>query len=225
MIKLIYNDKFIIVPIKPAGVLSERGNTKEKNMPDLLKKATGAYKIDTVHRLDKAVGGVMVYSKNQTASASLSKQIAERKMVKEYLAAVHGTPSPKSGEMCDFLFKDSLKCKSFVVKNERKGAKYAKLEYSLLGTVLHKGEILSLVKIRLHTGRTHQIRVQFSSRKMPLVGDRKYGSGNDGCDIALWSYKLAFSHPKTGEHLEFKEYPAADKFPWNLFKNHLKESE
>ena len=171
MIELIYNDKFITVCIKPVGVLSERGNAKERNMPELLKKATGAYKIDTVHRLDKAVGGLMVYSKNQIASSSLSKQIADRKMIKEYLAVVHGSLPEKSGEMCDYLFKDSSKCKSFVVKNERKGAKFAKLEYKLLGSADYKGEKFSLVKIRLCTGRTHQIRVQFSSRKMPLAGD------------------------------------------------------
>ena len=190
-------------------------------MPELLKNATGAYKIDTVHRLDKAVGGLMVYSKNQIASSSLSKQIADRKMIKEYLAVVHGSLPEKSGEMCDYLFKDSSKCKSFVVKNERKGAKFAKLEYKLLGSADYKGEKFSLVKIRLCTGRTHQIRVQFSSRKMPLAGDRKYGSGNDGCDIVLWSHRLCFSHPKSGETLDFKRYPKADKFPWDLFRGDL----
>lgn len=217
MIELLVNDKDIIVCVKPVGLLSEQGNLKDKNMPDALKKQTGCYRVDTLHRLDKAVGGVMVYSKSRLASAALSKAIASHKMLKEYLAVVHGQPQPANGIMEDILFKDSSKNRSYVVKTERKGTKFASLEYETVASAKTESGVVSLVKIRLHTGRTHQIRVQFSSRKMPLMGDGKYG-GNDKCDIALWSYHLAFAHPKTGKPVDVKRLPQTGKFPWNVFK-------
>ena len=120
--------------------------------------------------------------------------------------------------MRDFLFKDSKKNKSFVVKTLRKGAKEAVLDYELLETIeTEKGEV-SLVKIRLHTGRTHQIRVQFSSRKMPLLGDGKYGSHDNGCFIALWSYHLAFNHPCRKEKVDEMSFPPLSQYPWKMFK-------
>lgn len=153
----------------------------------------------TLHRLDKNVGGVMVYARNKKTAAALSKAIAEGEMVKEYLAMVHGTP-PESGVLEDFLFKDSRKNKVFVVKRQRAGVKAAKLEYKRLT----EGEN-SLVHIRLHTGRSHQIRVQFSSRGFPLVGDRKYGSKSDEKAPLLFSSKITF--PYKGESLAFEAKP------------------
>lgn len=191
-------------------------------MPELLKGQTKSYKISVVHRLDKLVGGIMVFSKNPKATASLSKMIAEHKMVKEYLAVVNGKPAEKSGIYEDILFKDSTKNKSFVVKSLRKGAKQAKLEYECIKTVEFNSKIYSLVKIRLHTGRTHQIRVQFSSRKMSLVGDEKYGGMDKKCKIALWSTHLEFEHPVTRQKINLFSFPE-NKYPWNIFGKSCEE--
>ncbi len=156
-----------------------------------------------LHRLDREVGGVMVYAKTKKAAANLSRDIAEHKFIKEYIALIHGKPESDSGEMRDLLFKDSRKNKSFVVKRQRKGVKEALLEYSLLET---DGDF-STVLVRLHTGRTHQIRVQFASRKMPLKGDKKYGAKDESRNIGLWSFRITFNHPVTGEKLSFSEPP------------------
>lgn len=206
-IKLLYEDGDIVVCIKPAGLLSEKGG-----LPDTLAQHCGAREMYTVHRLDRAVGGVMVYAKNPAAAAKLSSAMGAGAFKKEYLAAVHGRPDEDSGVMRDLLFKDSARNKSYVVKRMRRGVKEAELEYSILGTK----DGMSLVKIRLHTGRSHQIRVQFSSRKMPLVGDVKYGSVNKECSIALWAAALGFPHPKSGEQMDFSA-PPPEIFPWNEF--------
>ena len=218
MIKVLFQDKFIVVCEKPVNILSELQSNTHRTMPEILKKMTGAYQIDTIHRLDKMVGGTMVYSKSRAATKSLSAMVRDRKIIKEYLAVVHGKPEEESGEMVDILFKDSAKNKSFVVKTMRKGAKDAKLEYTTLDTInTDKGE-MSLVKIRLHTGRTHQIRVQFSHRKMPLVGDGKYGSHENSCFIALWSHHLEFLHPCRKMTVSEYSLPPKNQFPWKLFK-------
>ena len=218
MIKVLFQDKFIVVCEKPVNILSELQSNTHRTMPEILKKMTGAYQIDTIHRLDKMVGGTMVYSKSRAATKVLSSMVRDRKIIKEYLAIVHGKPEEPQGEMVDILFKDSAKNKSFVVKSLRKGAKDAKLEYTTLQTVnTEKGE-MSLVKIRLHTGRTHQIRVQFSHRKMPLVGDGKYGSHENGCFIALWSHHLEFKHPTRKMTVSEYSLPPKNQFPWKLFK-------
>ena len=141
------------------------------------------------------------------------------KIIKEYIAVVHGVPEIPAGEMRDFLFKDSGKNKSFVVKTLRKGAKEALLEYETLETRETEKGTVSLVKIRLHTGRTHQIRVQFSSRQMPLLGDGKYGSTEKDCFIALWSYHLKFNHPVKREMVDEMSFPPLSQYPWKLFKN------
>ncbi len=220
MIKVLYEDKFIIVCEKPVNILSEKQTNTLRTMPDIIKKMTGAYSVDTLHRLDKMVGGTMVYSKSSKATKVLSADIKEHRLIKEYLAIVHGKPEPVSGEMKDFLFKDSAKNKSFVVKTLRKGAKEARLSYEVLETrKTDKNEDISLVKVRLHTGRTHQIRVQFSSRRHPLLGDGKYGSHDNGCFIALWSNHLEFNHPvfkkqRVSEH----SFPNIGAYPWKLFK-------
>lgn len=181
--EILYSDKQIIVCVKPVGLDSEH------EVPDALKENLGG-EIFPIHRLDKNVGGVMVYARTRQAAAALSKAVQEGTMVKEYVAQVHGTP-PENGDWTDLLFKDSSKNKVFVVKKERRGVKKARLEF----TRLTEGET-SLVRIRLHTGRSHQIRVQFSSRGFPLVGDHKYGARDDSPAPMLFSCKLTFPYGK-----------------------------
>lgn len=198
-------DRELFLCVKPAGLLSESPGMPEKLC------ALGGGEVYPVHRLDRDVGGVMVYARTKKAAASLSACIAQRQMEKEYLAVVQGCPEEAEGRFRDLLFKDARKNKSYVVTRARKGVKEAELSYRLLG---HK-DGLSLILIRLFTGRSHQIRVQFASRKMPLAGDRKYGSSVD-CPIALWSSRLAFPHPANGQLTEGLQSPPA-VWPWNLF--------
>ena len=203
-----YEDKHLIFAVKPVGVLSQKGDGE--NMVDLLSQGRG--QVYPVHRLDRAVGGVMVFAKTSDCAARLSATVSRNEMVKEYVAVLCGIPEDESGILKDLLFKDSSKNKSFVVKRQRKGVKEASLEYRLLSTA----DNLSLVKIKLHTGRTHQIRVQFSSRKMPLLGDGKYGGKSNKCTVALWAHTLSFVHPYTKETLSFSQQPP-NQYPWNLF--------
>lgn len=204
---ILHEDRDIVVCVKPVGTLSEKGG-----MPEILAQWCAAKEIYTVHRLDRAVGGVMVYAKTAEAAAKLSAAMGAGDFKKQYQAVVHGRPAEDSGVMRDLLFKDSAKNKSYVVKRMRKGVKEAELEYS----VIESRADMSLVKITLHTGRSHQIRVQFSSRKMPLVGDVKYGSSRKDCNIALWSASLAFPHPKSGERMCFSANPP-EVYPWTEF--------
>ena len=206
--KILYEDKSIIVCIKPVGTASQEGT--ENSLPDILKKESGLNEIYTVHRLDTVTSGVMVYAKTKSAASDLTRQITENCFKKEYIAAVHGTLEEKEGTMEDFLFKDSRKNKSFVVKRERKGVKKAKLEYR----VIQENNGFSLVKIKLHTGRTHQIRVQFSSRRHPVYGDGKYGASDNVPYIALFSHSLTFRHPVSKEPMTFSE-PAPQ---WEFMK-------
>ena len=192
-IKKLFVDDDIVVCIKPVGLDSE------KEMPAALSNELGG-EIFTLHRLDKNVGGVMIFARNKKTAAYFSKLISEGKLIKEYIACVHGVP-PENGVLEDFLFKDSRKNKVFVVKRERKGVKKAKLEYKLLST---DGET-SLVRIKLHTGRSHQIRVQFSSREYPIVGDHKYGSRDERKAPMLFSCALAF--PYKGKQAFFEQMP------------------
>lgn len=189
--EILYSDRDIVVCIKPVGLDSE------KEVPDALKEQLGG-EIFSLHRLDKNVGGVMVYARQKQAAAALSKAIQEGTMVKEYYAMVHGTP-PESGDWEDLLWKDSAKNKVFVVKRERKGVKKARLEFQrrTAGTQ-------SLVHIRLHTGRSHQIRVQFASRGFPLVGDHKYGSHDEAAAPLLFSCALTFPYRGKTWHFEAK---------------------
>lgn len=215
MLEILFEDKEIVVAIKPVGVSSQ--DNGENSMPMLLRKATDSDYIAVLHRLDTAVSGVMVYAKTKSAAAALSAQIQSGEFNKTYLAVVGGIPTDKSGTFEDLLFKDSSKNKSFVVKSERKGVKKAILNYETLGTVnLDNGDI-SLVKVNLITGRTHQIRVQFSSRKMSLLGDKRYGS-RFSCPIALFSHCIAFNHPSSNEKMIFSAEPDYTAFPWNKFK-------
>ncbi len=221
MVNILYEDNFLIVCEKPLGILSQPDLGDGEDMLTILKEYRKDKKeeeyIGLVHRLDRNVGGAMVFSKKTSVTSKLSTAIQERNFVKEYYAVVHGRPEEDSGVLKDFMFKDSKKNKSFVVDRVRKGVKEASLEYELLDSKTVEDEIFSLVKIRLHTGRTHQIRVQFSSRKMPLVGDGKYGSKNNKCEAALWSHRLIFKHPaKKGEVDIMVEPPNC--YPWNLFQ-------
>ena len=163
-----------------------------------LKEVTGG-EIYPVHRLDKDVGGVMVYAKTKSAAASLSAQAGDRTMKKTYLAILHGKPQEESGTLEDLLFFDKGKNKSFVVKKERRGVKKALLNYR----VISQKDGNALTEIELLTGRTHQIRVQFASRKMPLFGDRRYGAKDESRSIALWSKEISFLHPITKERMTF----------------------
>ena len=190
--ELLYSDRDLAVCIKPVGLDSEA------EVPAALKEQLGG-EVFPIHRLDKNVGGVMVYARTKNAAAALSKAVQEGSMVKEYVAMVHGTP-PETGDWEDFLFKDSRKNKVFAVKKERKGVKYARLEFRRLT----EGEE-SLVRIRLHTGRSHQIRVQFSSRGFPLVGDHKYGSRDEKTEPMLFSCRITF--PWKGKQMRFEALP------------------
>ena len=190
--KILYSDNALAVCVKPVGMDSE------SEVPAAIQEKLGG-EIFPIHRLDKNVGGVMVYARTKAASAALSKAVREGSMVKEYVAMVHGTP-PEQGDWEDLLFKDSRKNKVFVVKKERKGVKKARLEFRRL----QAGET-SLVHIRLHTGRSHQIRVQFSSRGFPLVGDHKYGSRDARTEPMLFSCRVSF--PWQGETREFIVLP------------------
>ena len=189
---ILYSDNGIIVCIKPVGLDSET------EFPAALKEALGG-EFFPIHRLDKNVGGVMVYARTKSAAAALSKAVQDGSLVKEYVALVHGTP-PESGDWTNYLFKDSRKNKVFVVKKERKGVKLARLEFRRL----REGE-QSLVHIRLHTGRSHQIRVQFSSRGFPLVGDHKYGSRDSSTAPMLFSCRITL--PWQGKIKVFEALP------------------
>ena len=188
MIDILYEDRDIIVCIKPVGMDSEH------ELPQCL-----GNEIYTLHRLDKGVGGVMVYAKNKIAAADLSRQIQAGEMVKEYVAMVEGCP-PETGDWEDLLFKDSRKNKVYVVDRKRAGVKSARLTYRCVTA----GE-RSLVRVRLYTGRSHQIRVQFSSRGFPLVGDHKYGFRGEEKEIMLFSCQLSFM--LRGKKKEFSALP------------------
>lgn len=179
----------MVVCIKPVGLDSE------KEMPAQLKELLGG-EIYTLHRLDKNVGGVMVYARNKSAAGQLSQLIAQGQMVKEYVAQVHGDV-PEKGDWQDLLFKDSRRNKVFVVKSMRTGVKPARLEFVRIGP--------ELVRIRLHTGRSHQIRVQFASRGFPLVGDHKYGARDDTPSPMLYSCQITF--PYKGKIMAFSHLP------------------
>lgn len=190
--EILHLDDNIIVIIKPVGLDSE------SEVPKALSEEFGG-EVFTLHRLDKNVGGVMVYARNKKTAAILSKAIQQGEMVKEYLAKVHGTPA-ESDTFEDLLFKDSRKNKVFVVKRQRAGVKKAKLEYRRIT----EGEE-SLVHVRLYTGRSHQIRVQFASRGYPLVGDHKYGSKSEVKAPMLFSHRITF--PYMGKEVTFTATP------------------
>lgn len=206
--EILYEDASLILVIKPPGVPSQKDPTGQPSMIQLL-SAEGCTQVYCVHRLDTAVGGVMVYGKTKKAAGALSALFQKGQVTKQYCAIIHG--AGKGGTMEDLLYHDNRINKSFVVQTQRKRVKRAVLEYETVDA--HEG--LSLVNIRLQTGRAHQIRVQFSSRGMPLLGDRKYGSPQR-CPIALWCHHLSFVHPFT-EKQTIGTAPPPQAEPWTRF--------
>ena len=208
--ELLYVDADIVVCLKPARVLS---TDEPGGVPDLVREALGDPNADvrTVHRLDRVVAGLMVLARNANAASELSRQIRDGEFEKEYMAVIHGCPEEQAGTLRDLLGRDKARKMTFVAAEPAKGVQEAVLDYRLLNSARD----MSRVRIRLHTGRTHQIRVQFASRGMPLVGERKYNTLEDPCEIALWSYRLGFTHPKTGKRVEFTHEPPRI-YPWNV---------
>lgn len=206
---IVFQDDDLIVCVKPPRVLS---TDEPGGMPDLVRQSIGVPDADvrTVHRLDRVVSGLMVLARNAHAASELSRQIRENEFSKEYLAVVHGKPEKTSDIFRDLLLRDKRERKTYIVYEMGKGVQEALLRYSLISS----NHQMSKVAIELLTGRTHQIRAQFSSRGLPLVGDRKYSTLEDPCEIALWSWKLGFRHPVTGEKMTFELDPP-DGFPWN----------
>ena len=209
--ELLYLDQDIIVCIKPNRVLS---TDEPGGLPDLLRehlKDPGA-DIRTVHRLDRVVGGVMVVARNSKSASELSRQVREDVFQKEYLAVVHGVPEMRSGRLTDLLYRDKARKMTMVASEPGKGVQEAILDYQILSSADDR----ALIKVLLRTGRTHQIRVQFSSRGLPLIGERKYSTIEEPCEIALWSYKIGFNHPRTGEWMDFIHDPPSC-YPWDTF--------
>jgi 23S rRNA pseudouridine1911/1915/1917 synthase len=207
--EIVYLDDDILVCLKPARVLS---TDEPGGVPDLAREALGNPKADvrTVHRLDRVVAGLMVLARNAKAASELSRQIRDGEFEKDYMAVVHGKPDTPVGTLRDLLGRDKARRMTFVADKPAKGVQEAVLHYRVIG----QAESMSRVRIRLETGRTHQIRVQFASRGMPLVGERKYSERNDPCEIALWSCRLGFTHPATGKQMEFTHEPPAE-WPWS----------
>ena len=222
MVKVIYEDNHLLVVEKPVNILSQGDDTNDKDMVNLLKQyikekynKPGNVFIGLVHRLDRPVGGVMVFAKTSKAASRLSEQIRNKTLKKTYRAVIHGTMVKEESILKNYLYKNKKTNMVSVVNKNHKEAKNAELSYKTLDT--KNG--LSLVEIDLKTGRPHQIRVQFSSRKHPLFGDQRYGQGVNkvGQQISLWSYKIEIQHPTTKEKMEFICEPPKE-YPWNTFK-------
>ena len=213
---LLHQEKSFLICLKPARV---RSTDEPGGVPELCRAALGNPKADvrTVHRLDQVVSGLMVLARGKAPASELSRQIREGEFDKEYLAVLHGHPPAPAGRLTDLLLRNKAERKTYVVAEPAKDVQEAILDYE---TVASNAEF-TVVRIHLITGRTHQIRCQFSSRELPLVGDRKYSLNEDPCEIALWSAKLSFRHPVTGEQLTF-DAPPPDEYPWNLFPEVLK---
>ena len=209
MMEILYHDKDIVVCVKPPRVLS---TDEPGGVPQLVRQALGEENIRTVHRLDRVVGGLMVLAKRAKAAAELSRQIREGQFQKDYIAVVHGHPELPQGTLHDWLHRDKQEKKSYLVSQQTIDAQEAILHYTVTG----KSETMSRVRVQLVTGRTHQIRAQFSGHGLPLVGDRKYGQEDEAGEIALWSCRLAFAHPYSAKPMEFTLDPP-EMYPWSVF--------
>jgi len=221
VVKVIYEDNHLLVVEKPVNILSQSDQTNDKDMVNLLKKylkdkynKPGNVFVGLVHRLDRAVGGVMVFVKTSKAASRLSEQVRNKTFKKTYRAIVHGCFNKENDIYKDFLYKNKKTNMVSVVNKDHKEAKNAELSFELLSSKYN----LSFVEIDLKTGRSHQIRVQFASRKHPLFGDQRYGQevNKVGQQLALWSQKIEIVHPTTKEKMEFESLEP-NEYPWNLF--------
>lgn len=218
---ILYEDNHIIVVFKPQNEPCCEDTTGDKDLLTVIKEyikekynKPGNVYVGLVHRLDRVTGGVMVYAKSSKAAARLSEQMHEGDFSKKYLTVLVGSPKEKHGIWTDYMKKNTINNMVYVCPPTVEGAKRAELEYR----VIDEKDGLSLVMIELHTGRTHQIRVQSSSRGTPVYGDMRYG-GEKAVKgrIALWAASLSFSHPVSKERLTFKVFPPVDSFPWKNF--------
>ena len=228
-LKVLYEDNHIIVVVKPFNIPSQGDKTGDIDMltiiKDYIKKKynkPGDVYLGLVHRLDRPTGGVMVFARTSKAASRLSEQIRKNEFEKKYVAVINGKMEPPSGELEDYLFKLQKSNTSYVVRPNKKDAKHALLEYST--KKYNKNLDLSLIEVRLKTGRHHQIRVQFSSRGHSLYGDQKYGLKQNSKygkkQLALWAYSLSFSHPTLNQVMTFEEYPER-KGIWAEFENEI----
>ena len=223
-LKVIYEDNHIIVVEKPVNIPSQQDKTNDTDMITIIKgyikekyNKPGNVYLGLIHRLDRPVGGVMVYAKTSKAAARLSEQVRNKEFEKTYLVVVDGKMEQKTAILEDYLLKNERTNTSKVVKENTKNSKYAKLEYEEL---LYNEEInLSVLKIKLYTGRHHQIRVQLSSRNHSIYGDQKYGTRGRGKQIALWAYEITIKHPITGEKMTFKTLPEING-TWKIIQNY-----
>ena len=222
-LKVIFEDNHIIVVEKPPNIPSQSDKTGDLDMLTIVKNyikekynKPGNVYLGLVHRLDRPVGGVMIFAKTSKSASRLSNQVREKVFKKEYLAVVDGKFENKRGTLVNYLYKDERNNISKVVSKEKKNAKEAKLDYEVL--IYNALKDLTLVRINLHTGRHHQIRVQLSHFGHSIFGDQKYGTRGKGKQIALWAYKLTIEHPITKEKLEFKDLPEPIG-TWCILKN------
>lgn len=211
-LKVIYEDNHIIVVEKPVNIPSQSDKTGDMDLLSMVKEyikekyqKPGNVYVGLIHRLDRPVGGVMVFAKTSKAAARLSNQVREKQFEKTYLVIVNGKMEKKADHLQDYLLKNERTNMSRVVKEGTKNSKLASLHYEVLK---YQEDInLSVLKVHLHTGRHHQIRVQLSSRNHSIYGDQKYGGRGHGKQIALWAYELKFYHPVTNELLTFHSIP------------------
>ena len=217
MTRIVYKTPDFIIAYKPSGIPSQSDRSGD---PDILTELSKALlelgehsELYLIHRLDRVVGGILVFARNKKSAAILSSLVQDGELCKEYYAVVDGIAP--GGDMVDYLLKDATISKAVVVGDNKIGAKKAHLEYQTLATADYRGKPLSLVKIKLHTGRFHQIRAQFSSRNMPLFADKKYGSKHRGNAPALFAYHIAFD--KDGLACDISVLPNRDELPWSLF--------
>ena len=219
-VSVLHEDNSVLVVVKPQNIPSQADASGDLDLLTLLKQyikdkynKPGNVYLGLVHRLDRPTGGVMVFAKNSKAAERLSKQITEGEMTKQYLATVVGSPREKKGNLVNYLKKNALTNNVYVATFGDHDAKRAELSYEVLETQ----DRLSLVKVQLGTGRSHQIRVQFSAISCPVFGDVRYGGDiTKGCNLALWAYRLEFDHPVTKEHMVFVAYPPVAE-PWKRF--------
>ena len=222
-LEIIYEDNHIIVVKKQPNIPSQADKTEDIDMLTLIKKyikekynKPGNVYLGLVHRLDRPVGGVMVFAKTSKASARLSEQVRDKIFKKKYLAVVDGKFEPTAGTLEDYLYKDERNNISKVVNKDKKNAKFAKLDYETLA--YNELKNLSLIKVNLHTGRHHQIRVQLAHADHSIFGDQKYGTRGQGKQIALWAYELSILHPITKEEMTFKCLPESNG-TWCILKD------